>query len=383
MLSGKVCICLLTLGFAPAAWGALSGNVIGGGDFEGSGAALENIIKLQDSPLTPEEVTAGTDPVRAWQFHPAYDLGKWIGAWGISNISDPRAPGSANTTINRSTVQRDGNPTGILEGVAFRSHAAQIIAAPANQVAGTATIDFDFWFNQWEAVPLDADSIFHVWIGGFNEASLPSWEDRAGPIWGGDQAALTAMGATHLWTSPDWNTWGWTGIGSEETDIGSQGMQWHTLSASNPDRTTFEITTPFDYYYISIWLTVYSEPHPYFWLQGGIAADTVAVAIDNIDMRLPVGPSFIPGDFNGDGAVTLSDINPFKQALTDVNAWQAQFPEVVLEDVDPNGDGVITLSDINPFKALLTGGNGAVIPEPATLSLLAVGAMAAFRRNRA
>ncbi|MCC7147412.1 MAG: right-handed parallel beta-helix repeat-containing protein [Phycisphaeraceae bacterium] len=66
----------------------------------------------------------------------------------------------------------------------------------------------------------------------------------------------------------------------------------------------------------------------------------------------------IPGDFNGDGALTLSDINPFKLALSDTAAWQAQYPGVPLWAIDPNGDGVLTLSDINPFKALLTAGSG-------------------------
>ncbi|MCC7145696.1 MAG: LEPR-XLL domain-containing protein [Phycisphaeraceae bacterium] len=65
----------------------------------------------------------------------------------------------------------------------------------------------------------------------------------------------------------------------------------------------------------------------------------------------------IPGDFDGDGAVTLSDINPFKQALTDTAVWQSQYPEVDLSKVDPNGDGVVTLSDVNPFKTLLAGGS--------------------------
>ncbi|MCC7146227.1 MAG: right-handed parallel beta-helix repeat-containing protein [Phycisphaeraceae bacterium] len=63
----------------------------------------------------------------------------------------------------------------------------------------------------------------------------------------------------------------------------------------------------------------------------------------------------IPADFNGDGQATASDIEPFKLALTDTPAWQAQYPGVPLWAIDPNGDGSITLSDINAFKALLAG----------------------------
>ncbi|MCC7146486.1 MAG: hypothetical protein IT443_08570 [Phycisphaeraceae bacterium] len=102
----------------------------------------------------------------------------------------------------------------------------------------------------------------------------------------------------------------------------------------------------------------------------------------------------VKGDFNGDGVVTLSDINPFKLALTDIDAWQAQFPDVVLADVDPNSDGVITLSDINPFKDLLTGGSGqggslaviggasTMVPEPATAAWLILSLAIFGRRSR-
>ncbi|MCC7146990.1 MAG: right-handed parallel beta-helix repeat-containing protein [Phycisphaeraceae bacterium] len=62
------------------------------------------------------------------------------------------------------------------------------------------------------------------------------------------------------------------------------------------------------------------------------------------------------GDFNGDWSMTLSDVNPFKLALNDLAAWQAQYPGIAVADVDPNGDGVVTLSDVNPFKLLLTAG---------------------------
>jgi hypothetical protein len=50
---------------------------------------------------------------------------------------------------------------------------------------------------------------------------------------------------------------------------------------------------------------------------------------------------------------------------------------------DFNGDGVVNTEDINPFIALLTGGGEAtIIPEPASLALLGMGALALMRRRR-
>ncbi|MCC7406547.1 MAG: hypothetical protein IT442_00640, partial [Phycisphaeraceae bacterium] len=175
-------------GLALPALGAMSDNLVNGGTFEGAGfngvdtnsEDLNAFIKIYDSPRTQAEINASADPVRAWQFHSGgvaaetvdgyttgetfTDVGRWIGNWGISAAIDPRSPELLPASINRTVVQRDGQPNGVLEGAGFRSHATQIMQAPAGHVAGPATIDFDYWFNQWEVEVADADSIFHVWI---------------------------------------------------------------------------------------------------------------------------------------------------------------------------------------------------------------------------
>ncbi|MCC7146194.1 MAG: hypothetical protein IT443_07085 [Phycisphaeraceae bacterium] len=97
-------------------------------------------------------------------------------------------------------------------------------------------------------------------------------------------------------------------------------------------------------------------------------------------------PILVPGDFNGDGRVTLSDINPFKLALTNEAAYLAANPDVYLSVVDPNGDGHITLSDINPFLQLLVSGSPAMVPEPSIggliLSVISLGLFRPSARSR-
>lgn len=94
----------------------------------------------------------------------------------------------------------------------------------------------------------------------------------------------------------------------------------------------------------------------------------------------------VRGDYNGDGIVDTQDINPFILALTQTATWADTF---VPDGTDPlvigdlNGDGYIDTQDINPFVVLLTGGSPAVVvPEPATVGIVVLGAFAASLRRR-
>ncbi len=83
-----------------------------------------------------------------------------------------------------------------------------------------------------------------------------------------------------------------------------------------------------------------------------------------------------PGDMDGDGLLTGDDINPFVLALTDPNAYFEQHGRDPNAPGDCDDDGLLTSDDVGPFTQLIIGGSsGPSVPEPAALSLLAVGAL--------
>lgn len=92
----------------------------------------------------------------------------------------------------------------------------------------------------------------------------------------------------------------------------------------------------------------------------------------------------IVGDLNGDGRVDQLDVSPFVLALTDPDAYAAQYPDLdplLLGDIDASG--ALNCDDVKAFLDLLVGGPGAsAVPEPATLMALTAGACLALLRRR-
>ncbi len=104
----------------------------------------------------------------------------------------------------------------------------------------------------------------------------------------------------------------------------------------------------------------------------------------NVKLRLycelaPEAP--LIGDMDSSGKIDSDDINPFILAMTDPNAYFAQYglnPDFV---GDCDDSGKLDTDDIDDFIAKLLAGSQAV-PEPATLSLLILGGVASLVRRR-
>ena len=84
------------------------------------------------------------------------------------------------------------------------------------------------------------------------------------------------------------------------------------------------------------------------------------------------------GDLDGNGVFDAFDVDDFELALADRDAFLAAHPNIDPDLVaDFNGDGVLDAFDVAGFEAALAG--AVTIPEPATLSLLALGLFSATR----
>lgn len=74
--------------------------------------------------------------------------------------------------------------------------------------------------------------------------------------------------------------------------------------------------------------------------------------IDDVEIWGVVS-QFRRGDLNCDFQVDFGDINPFILALTNPQAYEAEYPDCPFGNRDVNGDGVLDFGDINPFVHLL------------------------------
>ena len=109
----------------------------------------------------------------------------------------------------------------------------------------------------------------------------------------------------------------------------NHGASWHRYGTGLPNAPVIDLRLQLD--------------------RGELIASTQGRGIWIIDVGLP-------GDMNGDGAVTAFDIDPFVLALSDPDEYANQFPDVdpVLAG-DMDGDGTFNALDIDGFVQTLVG----------------------------
>jgi hypothetical protein len=152
-----------------------------------------------------------------------------------------------------------------------------------------------------------------------------------------------------------------TPAGSSETRIAS-------TTVGSESSGIFDISSMVDYMPGSILLTS-NQGNP----------SSMSVLINpSATLAVPVEPSTLLGDMNGDFNVTLLDAPLFIEALVNRTAYDAHmFPINPDINGDVNGDGTFDLGDIGLFSGLFSGPASAsadaeAVPEPTTLSLAAV-----------
>ncbi len=113
-------------------------------------------------------------------------------------------------------------------------------------------------------------------------------------------------------------------------------------------------------------------------LGGGLAFD---VLYGLNDVTLEVISTLLVGDYNADGFVGIEDLNLI------LGNWNATVTPFDLLAGDGTGDGFVGIEDLNQVLGNWNAGTppppGAAVPEPGTLALLGLGAIAVMRRRRA
>ena len=179
-------------------------------------------------------------------------------------------------------------------------------------------------------------------------------------------------------------------------DPGSVGFAWRKVDIVGRGTT---VKWYIDGLLIATLDTTIGDP---FNITGNVSigyADPFTSISDNADLsfglvdNVGVYALSLLGDVNDDGVVNNQDIGPFVAALTGGGSLR---PDIAFA-ADVNGDGIVNNQDIAPFVDLLTGAGSrpladlasdpefaplvALVPEPASLSLLALGTLALRRRR--
>ena len=90
------------------------------------------------------------------------------------------------------------------------------------------------------------------------------------------------------------------------------------------------------------------------------------------------------GDMDGNGRADAFDVSAFELALADPDAYRALYPNLPVNILgDINSSGRFDAFDVARFEQMLaSSGASAIVPQPATLTLLLATGLVASSRHR-
>ncbi|MDX2199084.1 MAG: hypothetical protein SF069_08950 [Phycisphaerae bacterium] len=253
---------------------------------------------------------------------------------------------------------------------------------------GTITnVEYNFQTNPGWTVNTTAtdggwDTNPAVPVGGCNRGNPQADFDGSGQCWMTDNSAANACnsdvdgGATTL-TSQVFNLSGlaapsvtyarWfsnnTGGGPETDTLRVEistngGTNWSVLETVGPTSTSPNPEIAGGWFVKTYPIPNSAQFRIRFVTEDVGTASVVEAAIDAFEIfDLDCSTTFVLGDMNCDGIVSVGDIAGFVLALTDPAGYASAFPACNINNGDINADSVVSVGDIAGFVALLTGGN--------------------------
>ena len=162
----------------------------------------------------------------------------------------------------------------------------------------------------------------------------------------------------------------WDGVWDGDPGDFTAGDDWTALGLDMDAElgvNTFDTLYPnSEFFYIAYW---------------GVNTDTITwhmqLQADQLDVRFSLTPDYIDGDANCDGVVSAGDY-----ASVQANFGNTGDPHIL---GDANGDGVVSAGDYSSVQANFgntAGAQSELVPEPATMGLLALSGLALIRKRR-